>query len=86
MKLYRLLKFNTNLFLSIAAIALLPNKLRNPFEFEVETIQEAQKESTEPQKPQVNLGKWNIKEIQNDFLIIENDEGQIRTIRISSFT
>lgn len=82
MKLNQILKFNTSFLLSIAAIPLVANTIRNPFEFELETIQEVK---TEPVEPRANLDKWDIKEIDNDFIIMENVEGQIRTIRVSSF-
>jgi hypothetical protein len=83
MKIQQILKFNTSFLLSVAAVTLVPNKLRNPFEFAIEATQEVKNIDTPTESP-TELGKWSIKQIDHDFLIIEN-EGQVRTVRISSF-
>jgi hypothetical protein len=83
MKFHQFLKQNQCFFISVAAVAIVSNRLRDPFEFEQEVVHVVQTEPVKPAKDFGNLGKWNIKEMGNDLLIMENDEGHIRTIQVS---
>lgn len=56
---------------------------RDPFTFDI-----PKEQNTPPPAPiqTTSLSKWNIKDVGNGLLIVENnDNGQIRTIDISSF-
>lgn len=70
------------LFISIITISYACASLRNPFEFGTEKPKEEIKQVVDTSEA---LAQWNIKEIGNDLVIMETDEGQIRTIQFSSF-
>ncbi len=84
MNLSELCKRNISLFICVLTLSAASNKVRNPFEFAVEKPKEEIKKE-QPQNAADTLAKWNIKEIGNDLIIMETEEGQIRTIQVSSF-
>ncbi len=69
--------------LSILPLLLAAHTFRDPFQFATEDKTETSIKSPEVT---VDLSKWNIKDVGNNLIIIEDvHDGQMRTIEITSF-